>query len=186
MNRFFGFFCAAVVMIAASSAQAFGGGASGFHLGLSALKYDVSASGDAFGENKNSRTHLDAKIGFLSDSEIYFGAIYSTLAVTATGSSPSRTATGATVGYHSDGWFFDLSYFLSSEYKMSNLETYKEGTGFQAEFGYNFMMSANFYMGLELAYKTLTYRKLNTGGADFSSTNTFTELMPLFNLGFYF
>lgn len=159
-------------------------GGSGFHLGLSALKYDVTAKGDALGggESKDHRTHLDFKLGYLMSNSFYVGLLHSNFSHNTSTDSPSRAATGVSVGYHSGGLYFDLNYFATAEYKISGTASYKEGSGFGADFGYNVPMSSSFYLGFQLSYKSLEYKKIN----DVSSTNTFTELAPMFNLGFYF
>ncbi|MBX3019194.1 MAG: outer membrane beta-barrel protein [Bdellovibrionaceae bacterium] len=158
---------------------------SGFHVGLSALKYDEAWSGDAYatGEQKDNRTHFDLKLGYLFSNSVYVGALYSNLSRNTTTDSPSRTATGLSVGYHAaSGLYFDVNYFLQAEYNVGGNTTYKEGSGFGADFGYNIPMSSSFYLGFQLSYKSLTFKKINT----ISSSNTQTELAPMFNLGFVF
>lgn len=162
------------------------GGAEGFHVGLSGLKYDTSAKGDSFAvESWDARTLVDVKLGYLSQ-QIYYGVVYSSLLRNTSTDNPSRTATGVTLGYHNDGLFFDLSYYLSSEYVLSSTLTLKEGSGLGVEFGYNIMLSGSTYAGVELTYKSLTYKKLSVSGTDSTATNTITELAPMFNVGFYF
>lgn len=161
------------------------GGMEGFHVGLSALKYDTTyeSSGTT---SKDNRTFLDFKVGYLTSSQIYFGGIYSSYSQNTDTNSPARTATGLSIGYHNQGFFADFNYFLMSEYQSGATTTWKDGSGFGLDFGYNVMMSSNFYVGAELTYKTLEYKKINVGGADVSATNKVTEMLPLLNLGFYF
>ena len=179
MNKFWCFAAAAVAVFGMSKAHAYGG-SSKFHLGLSGLKYDTKVSGDTW-NGKEERLHTDIKLGYVSDSGIYFGAVQSNYSESNSTSSPNRSSMGVTLGYRNDGWLFDATYFLSSTYTNGSVK-FEDGSGYGIEFGYNFQMSSSFYLGLELATKSLSYKKVNSVAAN----NTFTELMPLFNLGFYF
>lgn len=162
--------------MAASSMQ-------GFHVGLSAARNDQTFKGDAFTpESRDNRTYADIKFGYLMSNSIYLGVIHSTMSVSTGTDSPSRSATGLSVGYHGNGLFADLNYFLQSEYKFSSTSAMKEGSGFGLDFGYNIPMSSSFYMGVQLTYKSISYKKIES----VTSANTFTEMLPMINAGFYF
>lgn len=156
----------------------------GFHVGLSALRYDDTTKGDSFGGNeyKNTNMFLDVKVGYQMENKIYLGVLYSSYSQSTNTETPSRTATGLSAGYHSEGLYADLSYFLTSEYKYSSGSTFKDGSGFGFDFGYNMPLSSAFYLGLQMSYRSYSYKKIN----ETTANNSFTTLQPMFNLGFYF
>lgn len=174
-------------LVAVPQAVFAGNFGSGVHFGLSGGKYDVSYNGDNFGDSKDQRTILDAKLGYLMDNSIYVGGIYSSFSQNTGTSSPSRTATGVTLGYHGDnGFFFDLNYYLMATYNSGGSSEFKNGSGFGADFGYNVMVSSNVYLGLQVSYRSVTYKKVSTGSTEVDRQNTVTDLYPLLNVGFYF
>ncbi len=169
-----------VIAFAASSGD-------GFNVGLSGLIYNKQLSGDnhpTATEDKN--THLNFKLGYLMSNNFYFGGIYSTLSSGDGTTTQTRTAMGAQAGYHADGYFLDFTYYLSGAHKFSDLITYKDATGIGIEVGYNTMVSSNFYVGAELNYMTLTYKKIDASGTETASNNTWTEMYPMLNAGFIF
>ena len=153
-----------------------------FHAGISVLKYDTHESGDSIASSDDARTYLDVKLGYLSQ-EMYFGAECSLLNRTVNANDQKRTSWGAVLGYHSDGFFADLIYYPSSEFSYSSAVALKEGTGFGADLGYNTLLTFNFYVGVELSYKSLSYKQQDPALA---VSNKFSEFYPALGLGFYF
>ena len=174
----------------ASAAGYGGGGASGagmFMIGVSSMKVDTQYSGTSFTDNGYAITELNVKAGYIMGSGLYLGGIYDSRAdETTTGTTTTksqRTSYGATIGYHNSGWFIDGSYFLSSTYKPSSGSDYTSGSGFGIDLGHNWDLTANIYLGLQLAYKSITYTKHGT----VSETNKYkSELMPMVNVGVMF
>ncbi len=162
-------------------------GSEGFNVGISGLIYNIEFSGDDYAvasEDKN--TYGNLKLGYLMSNNIYLGAIYATLSRNNGTTTASRTATGAQLGYHSDGYFLDFTYYFSGQYKLSDALIYKEASGIGLEVGYNTMVSSNFYIGAELNYMSLNYKKRDILGIVADRRNTVTEMYPMLNAGFMF
>lgn len=162
-----------------------------FHFGLSLFQQSVTLDGPNLSSpaSTSTQTAYDLKLGYLMSS-IYLGAMYTVDGSSSGGViSPTRTGLGATVGYHSNGWVIDLTYFLSATYKQvgSANDSLTGGSGFGLDVGYNFMLSDNFYLGLELSYKSYSYTKYSSGtGAETSVTNNYSGYRPMMNLGLLF
>lgn len=176
---------AIALLVPVSSMAANRGG--GFNVGLSGLIYNFEATGDDFTvASVYKNTFLNFKLGYLMSNSIYVGLVQATLNSNDGTNTGSRSATGAQVGYHSDGYFLDFTYFLQGESKPSSALAYTGGTGMGLEVGYNTMVSSNFYLGAELNYQSITYSKREVAGVSTSRSNTFTEMYPMLNAGFMF
>lgn len=162
---------------------AMGGSPSGFMLGVSAMKLDTSTSGPTLGNVDASTTIFDLKAGYTMGNGLYFGGIYDDRSEISNGSKNERTGMGATLGYHNAGWFIDGSYYVTSMYKMANGSELKEGSGFGVDVGNNVDVTANVYLGLQISYKSFSYKKLNAADED---NKVKSELTPMANLGLMF
>jgi len=170
-----------VSAIAFTSVQAEAAGET-FRLGLSATKLDTSYDGPAFGgSNESSITILGLKAGTYFG-RIYVGGIYDSRTDESGGSKSERTGYGATVGYHQGGWFIDGSYYLSSAIKSGSIE-FKEGSGFGVDVGRNFDVMSNVFLGLQISYRSFSYKKL--GNLD-QENKLKSELTPMLNVGLAF
>lgn len=149
--------------------------------GVSLMKYQIEGDGTTLGSIKTDVTNYDVKLGFASQG-LYLGGIYSGRSQEDFG----RTAYGVSVGYHDGGFFVDGHYYLASTIKLAGGELNK-GSGFGADLGYNWMMKSSFYMGLQLTYKSFTYKQVSAGGVDADQDNKEkSEMYPMVNLGFAF
>lgn len=182
------FIFAMAMVLLPTSAMAYSGNNAGYLLGLGLYYTQSSKSGDNYSPSlSNSTTMYDLKVGYVAASNVYFGLIYDSYSYSdGSAYSPSRSAYGASIGYHSNGWYIDLDYYLSATQSVDSLTNDKDGSGFGLDFGYNVMMSNSFYLGLGFAYKSLSYKTRESSTVSLSRNNTFTELMPLLNLGFMF
>lgn len=180
---------AALLLVPTMAFARGGGGGDAFNLGLSTSVDNVTRSGD---DNNPSTTQtttmIDAKFGYAFSNDLYLGAIYGTTSISGyTGYSPSITEMGVTLGYHSNGWILDATYFLSGTYNdVAAGVNYTGGSGYGVDVGYNFMLSSSFYLGLELDYKSMSYTKLETVGTSLTHNNTVSGYRPMINLGFMF
>lgn len=149
-------------------------------LGLSLTKYQWEGDGSSL-SGKFDVMDYDVKLGFASQG-LYLGGIYSGRSQEDFG----RTAYGVSVGYHDGGFFVDGHYYLASTIKLASAEINK-GSGFGADIGYNWMLKSSFYMGLQMSYKSFTYKQVSAGGVDADQDNKEkSEMYPMVNLGFAF
>lgn len=160
-----------------------GAGDGGFMLGISTTKLDESYDGTTVGTTETTRTILDLKAGYVMPSGLYFGGIYDSRTDQVGSSKTERTGVGATVGYHNMGWFIDGSYYLTSEIKLSSGTKLESGSGFGVDVGKNFDVLQNVYLGLQIAYKSLEYKK--AGGVEVVNKLK-SELAPMINAGINF
>lgn len=170
----------AISVVALTSARAEAAGES-FRLGLSATKLDTSYDGPGFGTSENSTTILGLKAGTYFGS-LYVGGVYDSRTDDSSGSKVERSGYGATIGYHQGGWFIDGSYYLSSTIKAGSTE-FKEGSGFGVDVGRNFDVMSNIFLGLQVSYRSFSYKKVNSIDQE---NKLKSELTPMLNIGLTF
>jgi hypothetical protein len=153
-----------------------GGGSSGFLADVNAFVYNSKAKTNSSSAESNTMIY-DLKLGYLPGNGLYVGAIYTSRNHSGT-LSDSGSATGASVGYLSDSGF----YFMGHYYFTATNGDYSNGSGYQGDFGYLVDVSGPFYVGVELTYRDLTYKKVL--GAD--TNYELTEMFPMLTLGFIF
>lgn len=153
-----------------------------FRLGLSATKLDTSYDGPGFGgSSENSLTILGLKAGTYLG-RLYVGGVYDSRTDESGSSKTERTGYGATVGYHQGGWFIDGSFYLSSTIKSGSVE-FQEGSGFGVDVGRNFNVMSNVFLGLQVSYRSFSYKKVNSVEQE---NKIKSELTPMLNLGLAF
>ncbi len=155
---------------------------SGFMLGVSVMRLSTSYDGPILGNGESTTTLLSGKVGYTMPSGLYFGGVYDSR-TDESGAKLERSSLGATVGFHRGGWFIDGSYYLSSTMKFSSGSELKEGSGFGVDIGRNFDIASNVYLGLQVSWKSFSYKKID----DLDSENKVkSELLPLVNIGLTF
>lgn len=154
--------------------------AKAFKIGVSIAKLDTSTDGNTLGTGENAMTILNVKAGTMVAGGIYVGGIYDSRTDESSGSKTERTGYGATIGYHSNGWFLDGSFLISSSIKTSGGTMVDGGTGYGIDLGRNFDVMSNVFLGLQISYKSISYTKVN--GAE-QSNKIKSELTPMLNVG---
>lgn len=168
-----------VLTVTPAQSEAAGGN---FKLGLSGVYSSYSTETPGGGTSEHTLTLYNLKAGTFF-SNIYVGAIYdSRTDDSGGGSKAERSGWGATIGYHSNGWFIDGSYFISSAIKMGSTEI-KEGSGFGIDLGKNFSVSSSVFVGAQLSYRSFEYKKFNNLDATYKIK---TDMIPMVNLGVMF
>lgn len=152
-------------------------------------KNDILITGNIFLYNNSSETSpgesgeaklniYDLKLGYMYTSAVYLGALY-TMRATQAEADSKGTAMGLTVGYYGqNGFFINGSYILSATFG-----DFKEGMGPQIDLGYVDSISSAFYLGVQLSYRSISYKKSDTAEID---KHTITETLPMAILGFRF
>ena len=153
--------------------------------GVSFLKFDQETEGPDVGTGEESNTFYDVKLGFAA-SGLYLGGIYSVAGSETNSSETKRTGLGATLGFHGDVFFLDLSYFFQAEHEAGAV-LLGEGKGYAADFGINYPLTRNFYLGLQMSYKSFTFKNKEVAGVTTTPENKIvSELYPMINLGMMF
>ena len=182
-----------VVVLSVASTLAFAGTSHARSGGGSGVLFDVNlyygssksatklTGGTETTNSDNSSAIYDIKLGYLSDSGLYFGGIYTSRSDSALNASGTNgSAMGASIGYFgSMGFFIQGHYLLSAEYGP-----YKEGKGIQVDVGYKAGVGSGWLLGGELTYRSIGYKKHDT--ISNLDTYTLTEVVPMISIGYLF
>lgn len=178
--------CALLGVFLGSTAMARGGG-SGIlfdaNLFYTSTKAETTNQGSTNATVNADSTNAiyDIKLGYLSDSGLYFGGIYTSRSDSLLNQSGSSgSATGASLGYMADSGLFVHAHYLVS----AKMGVYSEGTGYQADFGYKASMGSGWLLGAELTYRSMSYKK-STSNSNLE-TYKLTEVLPMISIGFIF
>ncbi|WII70884.1 hypothetical protein QJS83_10470 [Bdellovibrio sp. 22V] len=160
-----------------SEARSTGGGVM---LTANAFMRNTTSKVGSGSESESKVSTYDLKLGYLGGSGLYLGGIYSISKTEGSGASTDGKALGGSIGYvGASGFYVQGHYLAQAEYG-----DWKEGTGFQGDFGYITNVTGAFIVGVELSYRAIEYKKDETD-ASVSSIKT-SELMPLLTVGFIF
>lgn len=187
------------MMAPAAWAQRRGGGesgggerGSGFYLGFHLLpenassKVEPGSSGLSATESKANSMTLEALLGY-NFGAVYFGVIYHSISSSIASVENKASAAGVSIGTFLGGFVLMGHYFVQARRDASGTASWGEGSGYGADLGYLFPVTGNFAMGANLAYRSFTYKKYDTGMLAFSdATYTATSLSPRLTFGFIF
>ena len=149
-----------------------------FDVGLYYGQTEATADPAAGNEWRNLTSIYDIKLGYIFDSSIYLGGGFSNR----NESSILTTSNGGT-GFVGLGYFWGSGFHLRSFYRINEtFGDYSDGAGFQADLGYMTNMSSNFYLGLLLSHRQVTFLK-NSTISNFKSL-TKKDTQPMITLGF--
>jgi hypothetical protein len=183
MNRFSSWVLICSVLLGLS-AEARGGSGILFDLNLfyNSSKAELTQSGGAADVKSDSTTAIyDIKLGYLADSGLYLGGIYTSRSNSLLNQSGTNgSATGASVGYMGAAGIFLQGHYLTS----ATYGTYSDGSGIQADFGYKGGMGSGWLLGAELSYRSITYKKdsANSGLESYK----LNEVIPMISIGYLF
>lgn len=182
MKKIMGFLAALCVCssaVAASSGQ-------GYLFGVGLNRFEQETEGPSFGDGKSTSLYYDVKFGYLPGNDLYVGLIYSAFSSDNGVSQPKQSMYGVTVGYHTNGWFLDGSYFLDGQYDTGNT-VFKKASGLGIDFGYQHMVNSNVYVGVQYAYKSYSYKEHETSGVIVTEENKIkSQSQPMLLFGFIF
>jgi uncharacterized protein YjbI with pentapeptide repeats len=153
-----------------------------FILGLSAFYYSANNS-DATGSSHSTNTIYDLKGGYVTSKGLFIGGLLTSRNDDLGGAaSTGGSQTGASVGYYGSSGIHFVGHYIFSAKLGGFAGAYEQGSGLQADFGYLSAVTSNFFIGVDLSYRNLTYKELN--GAKLPSNFTRTELFPMLSLMF--
>ena len=127
----------------------------------------------------SNNTDLDFRLGYILPIDLYIGAIYSTDNSTGkssgTDTSASATRYGASFGFVLGSFSLIGHYMLSAEASTragTTSNTYSDGSGMQADAGWNFAIAPSIGFGPQITYLSLNYKKRSqTAGAVTTESN---------------
>jgi hypothetical protein len=173
---------AALMVPAAASAQS----RDGFEIDLGTMSV-----GDSLSDNGSttSTTHslFTVDFGYKFTSPLFLGLQYDTDTKTqVSGGATTKYQYGSygpMIGVHAEGLYLNVTYFMSSQYKLTPASgaesTYTGGTGFQAALGYRFWVSGSVAIAPQFNYRSLHYttRKVE-GSPDQAVDVTYNTFLP--------
>jgi hypothetical protein len=153
-----------------------------------AFGYTIDKSGSTGSETTTTRQLIDLAGGWKGNSGLtvlgMYGMDNKTVSSSGGSTQMNRTSYGAGIGFLSKqamGIYADAVYFINAD--LTSGSNKYNGTGYQATLGYKFDLS-KFSIGLQFAYRSFTYTKLN--GATLATTYDQTNLDPMFAFIFVF
>ncbi|MBC7419733.1 MAG: hypothetical protein H7328_03300 [Bdellovibrio sp.] len=170
-----------------AKAMSYGSGHSGtlFDVGIYYGQSQATADPSVGNEWKSSTSIYDIKLGYISNEGYYGGVEYSTYtqstaATLSTTAVDSQTGGGAGVGL---GYFASNGFQLRGFYRFNeSFGDYKNGTGYQVDGGFSVNMTSNFYLGLSLSHRQISFKD-NKFITNFNYW-TKKETYPFVTLGF--
>lgn len=128
---------------------------------------------------QNTTAIYDLKGGYITDSSIYIGAVYTSRSDNQVS---AASASGSSVGI-GGGYFADSGFNIRGYYKFNDTYgDYKNGSGFEANLGYLLNPTSNFFFGLNVSVRQSTY----TSNSVIPGFNSWTrkETYPFLTFGF--
>jgi hypothetical protein len=163
-----------------SSGSYSSGGRSGvlFDIGTYYGTVDETSRSTVQTDSKTNESVFDMKLGYIFSYGIYLGAEYS---VRNSGFiNWSTTGNGTAVGL---GYFFKNGMYARGYYRFNEVYSdYRNGTGYQFDVGYSQLFATNFYLGMALSRREVTFDKRDSDVnlRDFNYRATY----PMLTLGF--
>jgi hypothetical protein len=150
-------------------------------LGIYYSRSEATATPAANNTWESSTSVYDVKLGYIDESHLYYGAIY-----TSRGDNQLslNQTSGSSVGVGL-GYFGYNGFNLRGYYKFNDVfGQYEDGTGYQFDLGYAINPTSSFYAGLNVSFRETTY-KTNNSIAAFQSWAR-KETYPFITFGFLF
>ncbi len=153
-----------------------------FILGLSAFYYSAN-NNDGVNTTQATNTIYDIKGGYVTNKGLFVGGIFTSRTDDFGGTvSAGGSQMGASVGYYGSSGIHFVGHYIFSASLGGGAGPYSQGSGIQADFGYLSSVTSNFFIGVDLSYRSISYREL--GGVALPSSFTRTELFPMLSLMF--
>lgn len=130
---------------------------------------------------ESSTSIYDVKLGYIDESHLYYGVLYSGRSDSQL--SPDQTSGGA--GGAGLGYFWYNGFNLRAFYKFNDsFGDYKDGTGYQVDLGFAINPTSSLYLGLNLSVRETSF-KTNQTIAAFQPWSR-RETYPFITVGYLF
>lgn len=125
----------------------------------------------------------DLKLGYVGASGLYLGGMYQMSKLNDT----DAMAVGPTLGFsHYSGFYALFTYFLMAEQEVDATTELTDGMGPQVDIGWVFPVTRMFMIGPQISYRSISYDKLDSGGASVDADYTRSNILPYISLWFRF
>lgn len=178
----------ALLFVLPASAWAASGKSGGFSI-APALLYSntkVDLTEISLGESESTSTYYDLNLGYTWGNGLYAGAIYGARNTNNGTDTTTDTYMGASFGYSNNGWIAILHYLVSAENELSTTTSLIEGSGIGADIGYLWSVNNTFSIGVELNYRSLSFKKFKSGTTETEADTSLSTMLPFLVLGFSF
>lgn len=125
----------------------------------------------------------DLKLGYVGASGLYLGGMYQMSKF----GDDAGMAAGPTLGFnHYSGFYALFTYFLIAEQELNSTTELTDGMGPQVDIGWVFPVTRMFMIGPQISYRSISYDKVDSGGASADTDFTRTNILPYISLWFRF
>ena len=161
--------------------RAYGFSGTLFDMALYYSQTEATATPAAGNSWESSTSIYDIKLGYITEGQIYFGALYNIRSDNQISTNAnSGSSAGIGLGYFGYNGFNLRAYYKLNEYYGD----YKDGTGYQIDLGYAINPTSSFYLGLNISMRNTIY-KMNSTIPGFQSWDR-KETYPFITLGFLY
>jgi hypothetical protein len=128
-------------------------------------------------------TTYDLRLAYLAPSGLYVGGMYSKM----TYGDYDGYSVAASLGFrHYSGFYALFNYHLTGEMDRTATTTMTDGMGPQIDLGWVFPLTHMFFIGPQMTYRSINYKKLDSGGTTSDTDITRSYVMPYVSLWFEF
>lgn len=153
-----------------------------FLLGLSAFYYSANTDDGTF-SGRSTNTIYDLKAGYVTSKGLFGGLLYTLRNDDLAGMNASDgSQLGASIGYYGSSGIHFVGHYIFSAKLGGFAGAYDKGRGVQADFGYLSSVTSNFFIGVDLSYRSISYKEQN--GIALANDHKRTELFPMLSLMF--
>lgn len=180
-----------IAILCSSSAVFAKGGGAGVYLGLDLLyetqETTTTTSGVAGTPAKWGYTAYDLDAGYVMGNGLYLGATMANYTSDQDTFDPKMSIMGLSVGYMRSGFMLTAQYYLSGTWETATNTKYSNGSGIGVDIGYLWNVAGGFHLGGGLAYRSLEFKKLESGGVTIDNSSVkHTENKPRLIFAFIF
>ncbi|MBC7742444.1 MAG: hypothetical protein H7061_09615 [Bdellovibrionaceae bacterium] len=149
--------------------------------GMSVFYYNQATESGSGPGGHATHTIYDLKAGRASNKGLYLGVIYSSRNDDLAGAAAAGSHLGASIGYFGRSGLHAVAHYIAAA-SLGSAGGFTKGTGLQADFGYLASATSNFFIGVDISYRSISYQE--QGGVALASPFKQTELFPMLSFAF--
>lgn len=170
-----------ISIVILSSVNVFARG-SGYSFSLNYFMESLQTEGNQIGTSEVTKSDMVFKLAYHKN-KFVFGGVYELYGASQGLTEKQRTSYGVLVGYRPNEIYFDVTYYILSDYDLGSGVILSGGSGIGVDFGYQIPLGSYFFCGAQLSYKSFSYSQTPMG----SSINKInSEIYPMLLIGFNF
>lgn len=137
-------------------------------------------------ESKAKLTVLDFRLGYVLESGIYLGGLYS-IHDQQLFQGGSDSYMGPSLGYYNSGFLIAGTYYLYGERDLtSGSGKFAKVNGYQMDLSYSIPVTDTFLLGPQLTYQDVSFDEFQVNGVGQVVSFKRSGISPLFNMTFLF